>query len=163
LFVHQTNGPPVIFQQPTNQSVTPGTAVTLRVVATGPGGLSYQWQREGQDLVGKTNASLNIASAAASDRGEYSVRVSNAQGTTTSAPAQLNVLEATRILSIRRTGSTAELTFGTIAQQRYFVEFENAVGTGWTPLPSVVGTGGIMTVTDPSASASTRFYRVRIE
>jgi hypothetical protein len=163
LFVHQTNGPPVIFQQPTNQSVTPGTPVTLRVAATGPGQLTYHWQRDGQDLIGQTNASLNIASAAPSDRGEYRVMVGNAEGTTTSAAAQLNVLEGTRITSIRRIGSTAELTFGTIAKQRYFIEFENVLGTGWTALPSVLGTGGVMTTVDSSAGASARFYRVRIE
>jgi hypothetical protein len=163
LFVNQTNGPPVIFHQPTNMSITPGTPVTLRVIATGPGQLRYQWQRDGQDLIGRTDATLVIASAAASDRGEYRVKVTNSEGTTTSASAQLNVLEGTRILSIRRTGSTVELTFGTIAKQRYFVEFQDALGTGWTALTSVLGTGGVMTVVDPAAGGSTRFYRVRIQ
>ena len=163
-FVHQTNGPPIIVQQPSGLSVTPGTPVTLRVIATGPGRLTYHWQRDGQDLIGQTNAILNLASAATSDRGEYRVRVTNGEGTVTSAPAQLNVLEGTRILSLRRTGSgTAELTFGTIPKQRYFVEFQNVPGTAWTALPSVVGTGGVMTVIDPAAGSNTRFYRVRIE
>ena len=89
--------------------------------------------------------------------------MTNSEGTTTSAPAQLNVLEGTRILSIRRTGSTVELTFGTIPKQRYSVEFQDAVGTGWTGLPSVLGTGGVMTVVDPAAVGSTRFYRLRIQ
>jgi len=163
LFVQQTNGPPVIFQQPAALSVVPGTPVILRVIATGPG-LTYRWQRDGQSVPGQTNATLNITLAAPADRGEYRVMVINSEGTTTSAPAQLNVLEGTRILGLRRAGSsTVELTFGTIAKQRYFVEFQNILGTAWTALPSVVGTGGVMTIVDPAAGSNSRFYRVRIE
>jgi hypothetical protein len=75
----------------------------------------------------------------------------------------LNVLEGTRILSVKRVGGTAEVRFGTIPKQRYFVEFQNSIGTSWTALPEVLGTGNVMTVIDPAAAVSSRFYRVRVE
>jgi uncharacterized repeat protein (TIGR01451 family) len=160
--VNQASGPPVILQHPQSQVVMVGSPVTLRVVATGQR-LTYQWQHDGRDLPDETNAVLTIASATGANRGNYQARVSNVKGSVTSLPAQLRVLETTRILSLTRTGGTVELTFLTIVGQRYFVEFQNSLGAGWTALPEVAGTGEMVTVTDPSPAASSRFYRVRIE
>ena len=163
LFVHQTNGAPLILRQPESQVATVGSLVRLRVIAKGPGGLTYQWQRDNQDLSDQTNATLTIPAAAGSDRGEYRVRVSNPEGAILSEPARLLVLESTRILSLVRTGEAVELMFETINGQSYFVEFEDSVGAGWTSLPEVVGAGAIVTVTDPIATGPVRFYRVRVE
>ncbi len=44
----------------------------------------------------------------------------------------------------------------------YRLEYKNSLAdSDWTPLPLVAGTGGERTLTDPTASGTQRFYRVR--
>ncbi|HUJ10342.1 MAG TPA: pectinesterase family protein [Verrucomicrobiae bacterium] len=83
---------PTIVSGPTNLTVTPGQPATFTVSATSildP--LSYQWLKDGTNVVGATSATLNIASADAGDAGVYSVIVSNSAGSVTSASATLTV------------------------------------------------------------------------
>jgi hypothetical protein len=42
----------------------------------------------------------------------------------------------------------------------YTVQYLDALGSTWLSLPPVAGTGGIVTVTNSTANASTRFYRL---
>lgn len=42
----------------------------------------------------------------------------------------------------------------------YTVQYLNALGSTWQSLPSVAGTGGIITVTNSSAATTQRFYRL---
>jgi alpha-tubulin suppressor-like RCC1 family protein len=44
----------------------------------------------------------------------------------------------------------------------YTLEYKNAPSDAtWTDLPVVAGNGGLLTLTDPAATARARFYRVR--
>jgi alpha-tubulin suppressor-like RCC1 family protein len=83
------NLPPTITTQPLAQTTTLGGAVTLRVVATGMGILTYQWYRNGETLAEATGASYNIPSASAADAGAYTVQIGNSFGQVTSVPAQV--------------------------------------------------------------------------
>ncbi|WP_414664668.1 immunoglobulin domain-containing protein [Horticoccus sp. 23ND18S-11] len=83
-------GGPVIATQPQSQHVTAGAAVALTVGATG-NALSYQWRKNGVALPGATNATLSLANAEVASMGFYAVVVSNATGSTTSAPAAVTV------------------------------------------------------------------------
>ena len=51
------------------------TSVSLAVTAGGADGLTYQWQRNGNDLIGANQASYSITAAGAGDIGSYSVVV----------------------------------------------------------------------------------------
>ncbi len=73
---------PEILAQPKSQPLSYGGKVDLVVTATGDAPLAYQWQRDGADVAGATDAILT-----ASLPGSYRVNVSNAVGATTSAPA----------------------------------------------------------------------------
>ncbi len=86
--------PPAITTQPTNQAVYAGGAVTFTVAATGPGPLYYQWQFgvNGTNIVGATNATLNLINVQPTNGGVYAVNVSNASGATVSSNALLTVL-----------------------------------------------------------------------
>lgn len=84
--------PPVISQQPANQSAVVGGTVTFSVTATGTLPLAYQWQRDGANLSGQKNATLTLASARLPDAGAYRVVVSNTAGSMTSAEAMLTVM-----------------------------------------------------------------------
>jgi hypothetical protein len=164
LLVNDTNGPPVIVLQPQDQRVYTGAAATFRVLATGPGLLAYQWQKDGTDLPGQTTPILALTSVQRSDRGAYRALVNNVNGSTASAPANLEVYDAARILSASRTGVSVEVICESTLGQRYTLEYhDNLVAGPWTSLNTIDGTGGPITFVDPSATASSRFYRVRIE
>ena len=81
----------ILTQQPTNQSVQIGSNTAFSVVANGQPTLNYQWRFNGQNLVGQTAASLSITSVQFANAGGYSVVVTNAYGSVTSAVAQLTV------------------------------------------------------------------------
>jgi pectate lyase len=87
---------PAITAQPsftggaTSLASTVGASTALSVSATGTG-LSYQWKKDGTDVAGATSATLNFASLAGTDAGSYTVVVTNAGGTVTSAAASLSI------------------------------------------------------------------------
>ncbi len=76
---------PAIVTPPQGAAVADGTPVTLSVVATGTGTLSYQWRRDGAPIGGATAATLRLAGAL-TESGSYTVIVSNAGGSVTSVP-----------------------------------------------------------------------------
>jgi alpha-tubulin suppressor-like RCC1 family protein len=82
--------PPGISQQPQSRTVTVGGSASFSVAATGTN-VSYQWKKNGANLVGATNASLNMTNLQATDAGSYSVVVSNSAGSVTSSNATLTV------------------------------------------------------------------------
>src|SRR5207244_8006537 len=49
--------PPAITTQPNNQTVVAGQAATFMVVASGTAPMSYQWQKNGANIVGATSSS----------------------------------------------------------------------------------------------------------
>ncbi|EKN64166.1 kelch repeat-containing protein [Schinkia azotoformans] len=92
-----TAAPPSIDTQPTDQTMTAWENATFTVVATGDAPLSYQWKKNGNDLIdggnisGATTATLNIRNVQAEDAGGYTVVVTNEAGNTTSNIATLTV------------------------------------------------------------------------
>ena len=68
---------PEITTQPQTQNIFADTNVSLSITAEGKY-LSYQWKKDGFDLTGETNATLNITDANATlHDGNYTVVVSN--------------------------------------------------------------------------------------
>lgn len=92
---------PTITVQPQTQTVDPGDPVTLSVTANTGGTadpITYQWRKGGINISGATSSTYNIASAALSDAGSYSVRLQSAEGgVTTSATAVLSVTPNTNV------------------------------------------------------------------
>jgi hypothetical protein len=88
----------VITQQPSPQDLCPGDTATFTVAATGEGTLTYQWQRNGVDLVdggdisGATATTLQIANVKAADAGNYHCVVTGDCGSATSDDAALTIL-----------------------------------------------------------------------
>lgn len=94
---------PVVTTQPQSQTVTAGTSVQFTVTATGSPAPSYQWNFNGAAIGGATGNSYTISSAAAANAGDYTVTLSNSQGTITSAVARLTVSAA----SVQQSASNA--------------------------------------------------------
>jgi hypothetical protein len=82
---------PVINFAPVTQAIDAGTPVTFSVTATSTKPVTYQWQFNGINIAGATNATYTIASVSASDAGQYKAIVRNSDGPTPSAPATLTV------------------------------------------------------------------------
>jgi PKD repeat protein len=124
---------PRITLQPQDQEVIDrqGTAV-FSVVATSIGTPSYQWRKDGLDLVGQTDSLLVLSQTRTNQAGAYSVLVSNGAGSVESRQARLTVrsrppnddfafriqLEGTNLTA---TGSTVNAT----------TEFGEATGRGY--------------------------------
>ena len=85
--------PPTITQQPSPQSVCPGSTATFSVTATGEGTLTYQWQKNQVNLTngghysGVTTATLTISNADSNDAANYRCVVTGGCGTATSNEA----------------------------------------------------------------------------
>jgi uncharacterized delta-60 repeat protein len=82
---------PQLLAQLAGQATALGGTARFEAVASGSGPLRYQWQFNGADLGGKTNASLELTQLASSAAGRYRVRVSNPDGEIISEEAVLTV------------------------------------------------------------------------
>jgi pectin methylesterase-like acyl-CoA thioesterase len=80
---------PNITGQPVGQTVSAGQSASFTVSATGLPNPSYQWLFNGTPIPGATSATYNIASAARTNGGNYSVVASNGSGSVTSSVAVL--------------------------------------------------------------------------
>jgi len=86
----QVQGQPAITQNPQDRAAAYGSAVSFSVAAQGTGPLHYQWQFNGDDLPRATGRTLSFL-ATPTRAGTYAVRVTDASGAQSSAPAHLLV------------------------------------------------------------------------
>jgi hypothetical protein len=120
LFNSWTNGkcagqlPPAILGQPSSQTNTPGQNATFSVACRSLAPVSYQWQFNGYDMALATNATLSVTNVTLGFDGFYSVRLTNTNGTTLSAPARLTVQPSGLV-------------------PFYSADFEAGAGREWTP------------------------------
>jgi ELWxxDGT repeat protein len=93
--------PPFITVHPAAQSTFPGSNILFSVNAVGPGLLSYQWQKDGINLLGARRSTYTATNVQAVDAGAYRVLVGNAYGATTSSNAMLTVLNTQAVQFVR--------------------------------------------------------------
>ena len=86
---------PVILVQPQSQSVEVGNVAAFSCVAIGAWPLSYQWKKDGEELIAAQLASYSTPPVNGLYAGQYTCEVSNANGTATSAAATLTVIPST--------------------------------------------------------------------
>lgn len=91
-------GPPLILRQPVDQATFIGLPVNFNITAAGPPPLAYQWQFNGADIPGATNASLSFANPQTADSGTYNAVVTNSYGSVTSSNANLTVSPSSPII-----------------------------------------------------------------
>ncbi|MBI5819416.1 MAG: VCBS repeat-containing protein, partial [Verrucomicrobia bacterium] len=90
-----TGVPPAIHAQPVGASIGETGTIQLMVEANGSLPLNYEWRRNGVAIAGATSAVYSKPNASINDAGSYSVLVSNANGTITSASAAISVVPVT--------------------------------------------------------------------
>jgi uncharacterized delta-60 repeat protein len=83
--------PPTIQYHPRDQAVAFHQQATFGVLADGTKPLSYQWYKNGMAIPGATADQMILSQPEFPDAGQYSVTVSNAEGSVTSTNATLVV------------------------------------------------------------------------
>ncbi len=91
LTVTTTAVAPAISTQPADKSVTEGQTATFSVVASGTAPLTYQWKKNGTNVGTNTSSYTTPVTVLADNGAKFSVVVSNATGSVTSADATLTV------------------------------------------------------------------------
>ena len=75
-----------------DQTATNGSTVTIECTAGGtPSDFTFQWMKNGVNILGETNSTLRISSVTISDIGEYKCTPSNSRGNTNSSSTILSV------------------------------------------------------------------------
>lgn len=90
-------GAPVILLQPESQSNRVNDDVTFAVAFEGASGATFQWRKNGVDIMGAMGRTLALSSVQFVDGGRYSVVIMNSFGMVTSADATLEVRDTTGI------------------------------------------------------------------
>ena len=159
-FATLTSTPPLISQQPIGGNVLAGQNVTFSVVATGTGGVTYQWRMNGTNIVGATNASYTIVNAAANAAGNYDALVTHAFGSIASSPAVVTVIPSANPLPFNfgvKLGTGGAGNLRTLARDAagnfYFGgEFTGALDFGSTNLISAGGNDAFVAKADPAGT-----------
>ena len=86
-----TAKPIALVQQPKSQTIMAGSSRVLSVTVSGSVPITYQWQKNGQDIPGATRSQLSLAQATEADTGIYRVVVTQGTRTLTSSEATLTV------------------------------------------------------------------------
>ncbi len=109
-------GPQIVYQ-PLGRTVAAGGTASFTVGAIGTGPLNYQWWKDGGSVLGATQPTLVLTNVQAPDLGIYLVVITNSFGSTTSAPAALQLSVPPQIVAqpINRTviiGATVSFEVG---------------------------------------------------
>ncbi len=126
--------PPTIQKPPQTQTAEAGSAVGLRVDASGSLPLFCLWYLNATNLISwSTNREFNLTNAQFAQSGAYTVVISNAFGAVTSSPAMLNVIAAVEhraVPGVKVTGNSGSLL--NVDGANFLSRSPN-----WTPLGSV--------------------------
>jgi hypothetical protein len=153
-------GVPSITNEPVAETVMVGHAADFVVGASGWPALVYQWQQNGVNVAGATNAELILSNALPADVGIYSATITNVYGSVTSGPAQLTVSPLELSMSAGLVAGQLQFSFDTATGMFYQVEYSTNL-IDWYPWLDLDGNGLPFTLSDPGTSASRqRFYRV---
>src|SRR5207237_634115 len=159
---------PQITAQPANQTAFAGASASFSVAVFGANPLSFQWLRNGSNLIdnasvsGSTNRILHLRNLSTAHAGSYSVHVSTALGSTNSTGALLNILGPPVFQTPAHSNQTMQLTWSATAGQKYQLQYKSILdASAWTNLGSpLTATSNTLTAADPLGANSQRFYQV---
>ena len=132
--------PPSIVVQPASVAVDAGGIASFTVVGAGSLPLAYQWKKGASELPSQTNATLLVSNLSTNDNGDYSVVVSNAAGSITSATATLTV---NRLTPTVNWATPAAINYGTAIGENQLNAVANVPGGFvYSPASGSVPAGG---------------------
>jgi hypothetical protein len=163
--------PAIIARPPGSQTNAVGTTASFTVEAAGNVPLSYQWRRQGTNLVdgpsisGVTTTNLLISNVQLVDAAGYSVVVTNAYGSVTSFVAQLTVTIPPSPGRLTNCSYSPVMGFsfifrdGTVGQPYRIQTSTSLAAGGWVDWQSFTYSGPIGFMDVSATGAERRFYR----
>ncbi len=160
--------PPNILRQPLSRTNVVGTTASFSLEAVGAVPFSYQWWKDGTNLVdggtvsGVTTTNLIIASVQPSDVGGYTVVVTNDYGSVTSSVAQLTVINPGRFSNLAYSPTTgfSFIFRDGILGRPYRIQVSPSLAEGsWVDWQSFTYNGPIGLMDMGATGAERRFYR----
>jgi hypothetical protein len=144
---------PHIARQPRNKRLFTGENLRLETsVFPGAAPVRYQWLHNDVEMIGATQAVLNVPAAARADGGRYYARVTNAYGAENSREVAIGVIEqAPAILS--QPGDAVSYRGGTVSFA-VSVEGSSPLSIQWTfkGTPILGATNAVLTLPNVSSS-----------
>jgi len=156
--------PPVITNQPPDQTLPIGNTASFSVGATGVSPLRYQWSFNNGLYAGATNTTLAFGPALTNQAGNYQVIITNLYGSATSRVAVLTVLLQPNAYGISNSpvnGNGISLSLASIPNSISRVWASTNL-VQWQPISTnVVGPNGLFQFTDTNVIGKpTKYYRV---
>jgi DNA-binding beta-propeller fold protein YncE len=153
---------PKILSGPVDQKLMRGETASLGVITTGSE-LKFQWQFNGLDLTGATNAFLLLPDAQAAQSGQYAVRVSNAVGMVLTSSANLSVVTPPLVMDIISSAAQPDQTFNLTMNVEPGFNYDLQTTTDFIQWQTVTNfaADGIVDLTDADATNyPSRYYRL---
>jgi hypothetical protein len=155
-----TNVPPYLLAQPEPVNTTSGNDATFEVTGGGTATLAYQWRFNGTNIGGAIGSSYTRANAQAVHAGNYSVVLTNASGSVTSAPVLLTLspslpLEFTLIARL----SEGSVQLGLSGDPGFPVQLQTSTNlVDWTVLTNLANPAGNLLFTNAILPGVTEQY-----
>ena len=99
--------PALLTQQPASLTTNVGATVTFTGAANGTAPLGLQWQFDGTNIDGATNAALVLTNAQPTNAGSYTLVAANPYGTNTSTNAVLSFISTLQVVSASGAGAAS--------------------------------------------------------
>ena len=143
-------------------SVIPGQSITFGVSAS-PQPLSYQWYFQNVAISNANSAILTITNAQLTNAGIYKVVITNDVGSTNDSTL-LKVLAETTISRSAIVSNNFQLVYPTYSNLNYVLQYKNTLKDPyWIGLMNTIGTGTLVTNSDPLTNPPSRFYRIMVK
>jgi len=163
---------PAIVSQPADNVQPAGQPASFRVVASGSGALTYQWQRNGNDIRGATESWFTLPSVAQTDHGAtFRAVITGGGAAVTSRAATLRVIATAAEPAIRRQPASAVVKAGqpavfTVSTEgasasryqwrRNGIDIQGADGAEYTlPVGTPFDSGALFSVAASNAAGTT--------
>ena len=153
------NSPPLIVTEPQSQTVSVGTNVTFSIQAYGAPLLTYQWQFNGTNIAGQTNAQLTLTNVQLQASGIYAVVVTNQYGRVPSSNANLTLVSPALVFRTIAITSDGKLQLGVSAPSGSTIRVQTSIDLlKWTTLAQLTVTNQNFNLTYPLIPQTTSLY-----
>ena len=162
--------PPFIAAQPLGETVSMGATIDLSLTAYGASPMTYEWLKDGTNLLSAGLPSLTISNASRRDSGVYSAVVSNPGGRTPSSNAVVIVRVPQKLSPPGQLGNgsfvllSADADGGALlpGDLPAFVAQTSSNLMDWTILVNglTLSNGNLLLVDPGAGNSQTRFYRI---
>jgi alpha-tubulin suppressor-like RCC1 family protein len=156
------DGTPIVVRTYGDRSVFAGTNGSLGVTGIGVPAVTYQWQFNGMNIDGETNATLVFTNVPLNFAGIYQCVLSNRFGLTVSSPMKLEVLRAVprcAVSSSQLTSSGFALCVNLLSGHGPIIIYASTDLMNWVPLHTNAAVLGTLQFVDGSVTnVPVRFY-----